>query len=324
MTRLEDEYRAALRWYPRAWRQQHGDALVGTLLDAAEAEGRDEATASERRDLRLNGVRARGLAFLPIGIADRAASLALGIGGAFATLQFVGIEWAPWTPTAAHHAQWTLPVPAEAEFGPFVSVGAVFYLIWIAAFVTGMLGWRWVTRTVLGLTLVASIVMALLPVTPATLARPPLTGMLAMALLAGVALLGTPGRSARSAGWLAITFAVATAAICGTFWIRFPTTHFPQPGAWGTRQFFTALPAPWIALGLAAAIVLALIARRRNWAIALFVGLTPWWLGMIVNSTSGDPSEQLMVLPYALAFVAVLIIRGLGLRLVRKDGSVAS
>lgn len=40
MNPLEIRYRQALRWYPRSWRAANADAVVGVLLDVADAEGR--------------------------------------------------------------------------------------------------------------------------------------------------------------------------------------------------------------------------------------------------------------------------------------------
>ncbi|GAA2891970.1 hypothetical protein [Microbacterium esteraromaticum] len=56
MTRLEDRYRRLLRWYPLAWRLQNGEALIGTALDAAEAEARTRPTVAEAREMILHGI----------------------------------------------------------------------------------------------------------------------------------------------------------------------------------------------------------------------------------------------------------------------------
>ena len=40
MIALEQQYRTALRWYSTNWRLQNEDAMLGTLLDAAEGEDR--------------------------------------------------------------------------------------------------------------------------------------------------------------------------------------------------------------------------------------------------------------------------------------------
>lgn len=48
-----------LRWYPQRWRNAHGDALLGVMLDAAEAEGRKSPTPAERRSAAMHGLGAR-------------------------------------------------------------------------------------------------------------------------------------------------------------------------------------------------------------------------------------------------------------------------
>lgn len=53
---LERRYRSLLRWYPRAWRSSHGEVLLGTLLDAAEAEDRTFPTAAEAWSIRWAGL----------------------------------------------------------------------------------------------------------------------------------------------------------------------------------------------------------------------------------------------------------------------------
>lgn len=52
---LETRYRTLLRWYPRAWRSSHEEVVLGTLLDAAAAEGRAAPTAGEAWNIRWTG-----------------------------------------------------------------------------------------------------------------------------------------------------------------------------------------------------------------------------------------------------------------------------
>lgn len=55
MSDLESRFHRLLKWYPSAWRSSHGDALIGTLLDAADAEGRTRPTGAEARSMRAHG-----------------------------------------------------------------------------------------------------------------------------------------------------------------------------------------------------------------------------------------------------------------------------
>jgi uncharacterized membrane protein len=52
-------YRRLLLWYPSEWRANHGEAMLGTLLDQADAEGRTRVTASDRIGLVVGGIRER-------------------------------------------------------------------------------------------------------------------------------------------------------------------------------------------------------------------------------------------------------------------------
>lgn len=53
---LEARYRRLLRSYPSRWRAANGEVVLGTLLDVADAEGRDRPTAAERRTLVVDGL----------------------------------------------------------------------------------------------------------------------------------------------------------------------------------------------------------------------------------------------------------------------------
>lgn len=52
---LEQKFRRLLHAYPKQWREQHGEAFLGTLLDEAEAEGRTRPTMSMRLSLFTHG-----------------------------------------------------------------------------------------------------------------------------------------------------------------------------------------------------------------------------------------------------------------------------
>ena len=51
----EQYYRRLLRWYPRSWRAHHGEALLGIMLDEAEALGRSRPTVGQRWSAFLHG-----------------------------------------------------------------------------------------------------------------------------------------------------------------------------------------------------------------------------------------------------------------------------
>ena len=55
----EQYYRRLLRWYPRSWRAHHGEALLGIMLDEAEALGRSRPTVGQRWSAFLHGTGTR-------------------------------------------------------------------------------------------------------------------------------------------------------------------------------------------------------------------------------------------------------------------------
>jgi hypothetical protein len=65
MNDTERQYRAILRWYSKKWRRSHGEALLDTLLELAEAEGRIRPTRSEKLDLARRGITDRLIAATP-------------------------------------------------------------------------------------------------------------------------------------------------------------------------------------------------------------------------------------------------------------------
>lgn len=56
MNRADRAYRRAILAYPRAWRREHGEVMLGTLLDAAEAAGRVVPTLRELASLVAHGL----------------------------------------------------------------------------------------------------------------------------------------------------------------------------------------------------------------------------------------------------------------------------
>jgi hypothetical protein len=92
VSNLEDEYVRLLRWYPRAWRQQNEQVVLGTFLDAARLYGLTSPSAEDRRSIRIAGLRQRA-----IGSGERSlvATVALAAGVAFSAFYAAFISWAP-------------------------------------------------------------------------------------------------------------------------------------------------------------------------------------------------------------------------------------
>jgi hypothetical protein len=75
MTDLETAYRRLLAWYTPAWRRRNGQAIMGTMLDAADADGRHAPTLAERQGLVRRGLIDRIQAYLPVALVFCAAGV---------------------------------------------------------------------------------------------------------------------------------------------------------------------------------------------------------------------------------------------------------
>ncbi|QHC58873.1 hypothetical protein [Rathayibacter sp. VKM Ac-2760] len=118
--RRADRFRRALRWYPAAWRSEHGEVLLGILLDEAEERRRPGPTAGQRITLAVGGLGHRfragpGRSPATIGL--------LALVTAFFAF-YVAVNWSP-------------GVRSPGAIGPFtnpsVLAGAVFAIaLWLA------------------------------------------------------------------------------------------------------------------------------------------------------------------------------------------------
>lgn len=133
----------------RSWRRQHGPAMMGTLLDAAEHEGRDRPTFGERIDLAVHAGLARLSIIMPARVRQGVAAVALATGTGFAVAYLLFAGWAPFLRDREFfHAMFS--------FVPFMNSGVVFCAAWIVVFGFALLGWR----RAASVTLVATIVIA--------------------------------------------------------------------------------------------------------------------------------------------------------------------
>lgn len=90
----EERYRLLLIAYPADWRRRHGDALLGVLLDRAEAEQRSAPTLREVVDLMIRGLAVRVSDVMSAPLRRRVASISTGLGAGFA-LVYVALFIAP-------------------------------------------------------------------------------------------------------------------------------------------------------------------------------------------------------------------------------------
>jgi hypothetical protein len=136
-------YRRLLRAYPPAWRRQHGEALLGTLLDVDDARGGTGPTPEEVDDLIIRGLGVR-LAYLAPGRSTRelASAVALAFGTGLAVVCLVLGEW--WAGLDGAYGAWRGRGVAVAWW-PFASAAPAYFLLWplaLVALVAGR-GRRW-------------------------------------------------------------------------------------------------------------------------------------------------------------------------------------
>lgn len=86
---IEVRYRGLLRAYPAEWRDRNGEALLGVLLDSAEARGQSAPTLREVLDLTARGLRVRLSSAGSVETRRRVASISAGMGMAYALVTFL-------------------------------------------------------------------------------------------------------------------------------------------------------------------------------------------------------------------------------------------
>lgn len=141
MSTLEQDVKQMLRWYPRRWREQHGDALIGLHMDRAEDAAGDGRLSSENRAaMRAAGLFERTRHPLPIvtsalGTLAVAVGYVLALGGNNAVGNplwlFVGpllMSFSLWSLRASRDGRWSIHtvVPALASVFAVVALLATF------------------------------------------------------------------------------------------------------------------------------------------------------------------------------------------------------
>lgn len=111
----EQRYRRLLRWYPRSWRARHGEALLGIMLDEAEALGRSLPSVGQRWSVFVHGMGTRlsarsALWCAVAGILLRMAGFALIIILISAGAARDGVNIFTWVHSAATTLSWALVI----------------------------------------------------------------------------------------------------------------------------------------------------------------------------------------------------------------------
>ena len=341
---LERRYRAALDWYPKGWRDENGEAMLGTLLDEAEATGREKPRLGDLLNLALHGI-AEGLrripARMPSAMRDRVAAISLGTGFAFALVFFVAGEWAPWATNGPWNG-WAIdwrPMNQEVPgFGPFASAGVILYGLWFAGFGLALVGFARTASFTLFATLPVSLMLVELSADRMVAMRPSNEMLIMLSFLALFAMVGRPtrrGQKRRGAKWLvvaALSAAIVPAALTAQLVIgRSSASHWEVIARLDPWGGWFEINQPGIFFAVSAAIALLALARGdRSWASAFGLSAIPWFTACVAI-VIGSGSAWSFVVSVVLVVVAVvatgnLVLRARGYRIVlqRTDDTVAA
>ena len=317
---LEATYRRALGWYPKRWRAENEDAVVGTLLDQAEDEKRLRPTRGELPDLRKTGLLAH-FAFvgraLPSGVRTRAGVATLGLGFAISAggLFFGGLTWAQAIAGGSYEHVWLI----SAFWQAMVSGQGVF-LFWFAAGVASFIGFRRTAIALLAVFLPASVVWPGVAWQAGLVGHPGVVTLGFLDLLAVVAILGLTARPDRLRTRTVTSAATGVVALVGANELLTLSHGYGGNGA-SNIDFFWAPLAIWLVfLGLPLALILSVVfARlgRRTLAGSLLLAITPVApLGLLAFAWRDDVPVLAGILAAVIVGIAVVvgILRLFGLR----------
>lgn len=189
---LERRYGLALTFYPSSWLRDHGDELVGVLLDAAADAGRVRPGAKELFNLAVSGLLARIMLVVGRIPATRRSRVARGatiIGSAAAATMMALGEVGRWFRYGSYGTDVML-------FGPFTSAASLVYVLSLAAFLGTVLRMPKVRVTAHVLTIGAALVLPLVTELTHTVVIPAWYVPAFFAVTAVLALLADPDRTA--------------------------------------------------------------------------------------------------------------------------------
>jgi hypothetical protein len=316
MSELEQRYRDALRWYPKMWRAANEDAVVGTLLDRAEDEGRTVPAAGEVANLWRNAVMTRlgdfGRLVSPAARANATViSLGLGVSISATGIVFGGIGWA--VDDGTYHQSFSLGI-----LGHSLLSGQIIYVIWLAVFVVALFELGRTARALLAVSVLVSVSWSLIAQAAGIYGHPSSISIGFVDLLALVALPGSASASARRRRQLAISAAVSTVLLWGFYLLRGYGGGYWGYGATNIDYFWAPL-AVWlifvgIPLGLALTIVFMRLRRPAVASGILLAGSPLIYLGLFAIGNRSNVMEMAGIV------IAVLVALALAIGLLRLFG----
>lgn len=312
MSTLEQQYRKALRWYSEAWRLRNEDAVIGTLLDAAEGDNRSTPGRLELANLAIHGVasRCRELpSAVPSNVRDRASTASLAIGAAIALSAAVSLEVPPESSQLYGFTFQTL--------GSFSSPAIVIYALWIVAFFSAMAGFATASRVVTLAMVPLSFVVRVWADAQGLTLRPTWSFMGLLVLLAVLVSAGRPSSTRSATRWLVawflpafLVFTLPAALDSGPPWLQEPL--------WLARPYVIAW-SPVIAIAVAVTVALS---GRVQWATAILLIGIPFSAVALTSGTGVMLETAQLSLLIALGIIGVVaLLRIFGLRIRLERGT---
>jgi hypothetical protein len=307
MNALESRYRRALKWYPAAWRLNNEEAMLGTLLDAAEGQDRATPRQLELANLAIHGMGSRighVPSTIPAAVRDRASTAALAIGAAIALTAAMQLEVPPDNPSQTIWAEYQ-------TFGPFASPAIIIYSAWIIALFSGMAGFPTAARSFTLATVPLSFAIRVVADSQNMGLRPTWSFLGLLVLLAVLVAAGKPGSTRSSSRWLVGWFLPALLLFAMPQILR-PSWFSYQEPLWLARPELISW-SPLIAVLLAAALRMA---GRSAWAVAaLLIGL-PFTAAALMGGVGISLETAQLSLGVAIAALGpVVLLRIFGIRL---------
>jgi len=304
-TAIEDQCRTMLRLFPQEWRNQHGEALIGTLIDSAEATQRSRMSLAERVDLAAGAFDAH----LAIMFSDRWRAVVSTTTAGLTTALFL----ASCSFDLARH--WLDPHLAASDTA---ALGIVHSLAGIAMTLTWLLlviGAARQSRRLVAFGLVGFFTLATLDILAAATTHAWMfADPTSVVLIAAATLLLLAGRPhALTTTIIAVVGAAGFAA--GTDVL--PATAFPQSDGLRTRLFQSLHSYVWggvlnpgnlaaILAGLALVILVLGLIHQKNAANAMILSLFPIVVVLIAECVAAQ--TPLAWGSTALIFVALLTL----------------
>lgn len=310
-TTLERSYRSLLRLFPRDWRQLHGEALIGTLLDAAEARQAIRPSAGERVDLILAAAEARMSSAMSAAQRSLLCAVSAGVGLALVVCSAAyDLARPAWLVHAGVGLSWNAAIAV-------VGAGA-FALGWLLPLAAALLGYRRAAIAAWG----AFELLVFVDVMGAVLHQQWVFADPTSALFAGVLSLGALAARPRWPLLAAVSISVAAAYALLLSYVE--TTAVDPPDAAAVRLFRSLHFYLWagalnfgnlavvLAAAALAAICLRIVGHRKTSALVIAIAV-PWavaWAATGAGTHEFLAHAQVVMIMVGAGVAASVVVRG--------------